>query len=182
MLRCSSSSYPQRHPGLESLPFCVLNLLVSLGLGFLSHFEHTKSIRPSPLIGFYLLTSLFFDIARTRTRFLLHSSSPIAALLTALVMVKAVVLVIEAVSKRGILLDAWKGVARESTSGIFCRGFFPWLNNLLARAGKAFSVSMIWVLWTDAWRVAGWVINCNCAGSPTTRHESKHLRYRHWSC
>jgi len=121
-----------------SIPSAALNFLVSLFLAVLSHLEHIKSIRPSFLISFYLLGSLFLDITRARTQWLLqgHSHDSIAAILTASVGVKGVVLAFEAVSKRRILLAAWRDISPENTSGVFSRGLFWWLNELLVSGFK----------------------------------------------
>ena len=41
------------------------------------------------------------------------------------------ILVTEAIEKRDILLDIWTNSSPEATSGIYSRGFFFWLNNLM---------------------------------------------------
>ena len=106
----------------------------------LSHLEHVKSIRPSFLISFYLLASLVFDIARARTQWLLPeypAREAVAGIFTASVGVKAVVIMLEVLGKRSILLGVWRAASRESTSGVFNRSLFWWLNGLLVSGFKS---------------------------------------------
>ncbi|PVH72311.1 P-loop containing nucleoside triphosphate hydrolase protein [Cadophora sp. DSE1049] len=119
-----------------SVASTVLNLLAALGLGLLSHLEHVKAIRPSFVIAAYLFVSLIFDIARVRTQWLLPTNDPIAAVLTAAVVTKVLMLLLETLGKRRFLLAAYRGLSPEITSGLFSRGFFWWLNSLLANGFK----------------------------------------------
>lgn len=114
----------------------VLSILATFGLLLLSHLEHAKSIRPSFAISIYLFVSLIFDIARVRTQWLLPANDPVAAVLTASVAVKLMMLILETVGKRTILLAAYRGLSPEITSGLFSRGFFWWLNSLLLTGFK----------------------------------------------
>ena len=152
ILWCTSRGFGTR----LSIAAAALNFLAAVGLAGLSHLEHVKSIRPSFLIGFYLLVSLIFDIARVRTQWLSHHDS-IAIILTASVVIKAVVLGIEGVSKRGILLAAWRGKSPEDTNGLFGRGLFLWLNGLL---GKGFRG----VIGVDDLFDAGWRLSAERLG------------------
>ncbi|KAH7388905.1 ABC transporter [Cadophora sp. MPI-SDFR-AT-0126] len=119
-----------------SIASTVLNLLAALGLGLLSHLEHVKAIRPSFVIAAYLFVSLIFDIARVRTQWLLPTNDAIAAVLTAAVVVKLLMLLLETLGKRRFLLAAYRGLSPEITSGLFSRGFFWWLNSLLTNGFK----------------------------------------------
>ncbi|KAG4434582.1 hypothetical protein IFR05_009938 [Cadophora sp. M221] len=119
-----------------SIASTVLNLLAALGLGLLSHLEHVKAIRPSFAIAAYLFVSLIFDVARVRTQWLLPTNYPVAAVLTAAVAVKFLMLLLETFGKRRILLAAYRGLSPENTSGLFSRGFFWWLNSLLTNGFK----------------------------------------------
>ncbi|KAH7390278.1 hypothetical protein BKA64DRAFT_710834 [Cadophora sp. MPI-SDFR-AT-0126] len=93
--------------------------------------EHIYSLRPSALINVYLLLSLIFDIARSRTIWLHGSNQSLAAVLTCTVAVQFAVLINEAVEKRTILLDRYKLVSPEQTSGIYSKSLFWWLNSLM---------------------------------------------------
>lgn len=103
----------------------------AIALSILSHFEHLHTIRPSPIINVYLLLTLLFDIARSRTLWLAGTSGSIATVFTAAVGVKTVILVAEAIEKRGILLPRYQSSSPEVTSGIYSRSFFWWLNTLM---------------------------------------------------
>tara|TARA_R110002060_G_scaffold55911_3_gene66308 strand:- start:267 stop:959 length:693 start_codon:yes stop_codon:yes gene_type:complete len=133
ILWSSSNAYFKTRLSIAST---VLNLLAALGLGLLSHLEHAKAIRPSFAIAAYLFVSLIFDVARVRTQWLLPRNDHVAAVLTAAVAVKSLMLLLETLGKRRILLAAYRGLSPEITSGLFSRGFFWWLNSLLANGFK----------------------------------------------
>lgn len=109
----------------------ALAFIASLGLCLLSRLEHSRSIRPSPIINGYILLTLIFDIARVRTLFLNSSNGPIAGLFSSMIGVKVMVLLAEAVEKRKILLAPYRGLSPEETSGIYSKSFFFWLNQLM---------------------------------------------------
>ena len=102
----------------------------------LSCFEHSRSITPSSIIGIYLIVSVPFDAARLRTFYLIggYAAKSIANLLSLSLAIKIGVLLTEAVEKRRILLGQYRDLPPESTSGIYNRTVFWWLNPLL-RAG-----------------------------------------------
>lgn len=109
-----------------------MNLVCSLALGLLSHFEHSRSARPSLILNLYLFASLLLDIARARTQWLLvNNPTDVAAIFTVAVVVKFVVLILEATEKRRLLLETYRNFSHESTSGILSRSVFWWLNPLL---------------------------------------------------
>ena len=104
-------------------------------------------MEPSVLLNFYLGFSLLFDTARTRTLWLQQYNRTIAIIFTAIVAVKTVLLVLEVWEKRKVLRPEYKGYPPESTSGIFNKFFFYWLNSLL-RTGhrKLLGVDDLFVL------------------------------------
>ncbi|TRX89453.1 hypothetical protein FHL15_009622 [Xylaria flabelliformis] len=114
-----------------SIASTTLSLASGISLALLSHLEHARSIRPSFIITFYLTLTVLLDIARVRTQWLLKNTDGVAATLTASLIVKAVLLVLEAIEKRHLLLGSNPKYPPESTSGPFSRGFFLWLNSLL---------------------------------------------------
>lgn len=71
------------------------------------------------------------DAARVRTAWIRGGSLPLAVACTVAIAIKLVSLVTEAIEKRGILLSRYKTISPESTSGIYNRGIFYWLNSLL---------------------------------------------------
>ncbi len=109
----------------------ALTLLDALGLCLLSHIEHVRSIRPSAIINVYLLLTLPFAVASARTLWLSGATRSIAAVSTSTLGVKVMILITEAIEKRDILLDRYRNSSPETTSGIYSRSFFWWLNKLM---------------------------------------------------
>ncbi|KAM3069136.1 hypothetical protein ACMFMG_010661 [Clarireedia jacksonii] len=109
----------------------ALTLVDALGLFALSHIEHLRSVRPSAIINTWLLLTLPFDIARARTLWLDSASNSVAAVFTSTVGIKVMIIIVEAIEKRQILLDRYRHISPEDTSGIYSRSFFWWLNALM---------------------------------------------------
>ncbi|KAH8701001.1 putative multidrug resistance-associated protein [Talaromyces proteolyticus] len=109
----------------------ALVFVTSLGLCVLSRFEHIRSIRPSPIINAYLLLTLVFDIARVRSLFRTNADKSIAACFSSMIGVKVMVLLVEAIEKRDLLLEPYRHLSPEETSGIYSKSFFFWLNQLM---------------------------------------------------
>ncbi|KAJ5701344.1 hypothetical protein N7488_008892 [Penicillium malachiteum] len=109
----------------------ALSFIASLSLCLLSHLEHGRSVRPSPLINGYILFTLLFDVARCRTLFLDGGSKAISGCFAGMIGVKVMVLLAEAAEKRSILLTPYHGLSPEETSGIYSLSFFFWLNQLM---------------------------------------------------
>lgn len=115
-----------------SIPAAALDFVAACTLCVLSSYEHTRSIAPSIIIDFYLFVSLIFDAARLRTLFLIQnqevrSIAVVEALSTA---IKLGLLISEAASKRPYLLERYKHLSPEATSGTYSRTVFWWLNAL----------------------------------------------------
>lgn len=108
-----------------------LTFVDALGLCILSHTEHVHSIRPSALINVYLLLTLPFDVARSRSLWFNGDTQTIAAMFTSAIAIKVLILITEAIEKRSILLDRYRHFSPEVTSGIYSRSFFWWLNTLM---------------------------------------------------
>lgn len=111
----------------------AVSLVSTLGIAVFSYIEHRHTVRPSTLLGLFLLCTLLFDIAHTRTlwlRALDWSGRILATVSTAAAAVKATVFVLEAISKRRFLQPEYRVCPPEATSGIFNRSFFIWLNPL----------------------------------------------------
>ena len=111
----------------------ALTFVLSLCLLPLSSLEHTRSLRPSILLNAYLLLTILFDIAQTRTLWLAsdnYDELSFARLFTAGVAIKALLLVLESVQKtRWVTLDA-KDHSPEETAGLFGLSTYMWLNQL----------------------------------------------------
>lgn len=109
-----------------------LDFTAACTLFLLSCFEHSRSITPSTVIGLYLLFSIPFDAVRLRTLFLVGGSArSIAHLQSLSLAIKLIVLITEAVEKRSILLESYRELPPEATSGVYSRSVFWWLNPLL---------------------------------------------------
>lgn len=111
----------------------MLSVLAAVILAALSHFEHARSVRPSFIINLYLIVTALFDAARVRTHWLMSDGDnhTLAAVMTASLAVKLVVLLLEAREKRSLLLGLYSRFSVESTSGLISRSSFWWLNSLL---------------------------------------------------
>lgn len=115
-----------------TVPSAVLSFLASVVVLFLSRFEHSRAVRPSSLLIAYLLVSVAFDAVQVRTLFLRHDESSILGLFTTNVALKLILLLFESMNKRRYLRAPYNSYPPESTSGLFGRSFFWWLNPMLA--------------------------------------------------
>ncbi|OQV08053.1 hypothetical protein CLAIMM_12380 [Cladophialophora immunda] len=116
-----------------SVAAAALDFAASCVLFVLSCFEHSRSVTPSTIIGLYLIVSFLFGAVQLRTFYLLrgYAAKSIANLLSLSLAIKLGVLVTEAVEKRGILLEPYRDLPPEATSGVYNKSVFWWLNPLL---------------------------------------------------
>lgn len=99
------------------------------------------------IINAYLLVTLPFDIAHCRTLWMLGSVKAISVTFSSSIGIKCMILITEAVEKRSILLDRYRYISPEATSGIYSRSFFFWLNNLsMRRVSSPMSYYSLWML------------------------------------
>nr|RBQ90592.1 hypothetical protein FVER53263_09941 [Fusarium verticillioides] len=127
----SSQFASKRTLAAASLAFIAALLLVPL-----SWIEHSRAPRPSTAIAAYLSVTLLFDIARTRTSWLLVPSAldqSYASVLTASTVLKAVMVYLESRQKEKWLGWDVKQHSPEETSGIWNLGVFFWLNTLFMK-------------------------------------------------
>ncbi|KAK4238509.1 hypothetical protein C8A03DRAFT_43740 [Achaetomium macrosporum] len=140
-----------------TLAAAILTPISTLGLSLLSFTEHTRAVRPSTLLGTFLLATLLCDIARARTLWLRaptysgpsNVSHVIAYLAVATCVVKGCgVLVLEALEKRRAALgDRYRAYPPEATASVFNRAVFWWLNPLFrAGFGRELEVGDLFVL------------------------------------
>lgn len=97
----------------------------------LSYAEDRRSTRPSTLLNVYLLFSVLFDVTQDRTLWL-TGRTDIAAVMSASIGIKIVMLFLEARSKISYLKSPYKDLPPEATSGILNLSFVWWLNGLFA--------------------------------------------------
>lgn len=127
-------SATQHYPAQDvSVAGATLSLIVAVSIVVLLHLEHSRAVRPSFLVSAYLFITVFLDITRVRTAWLLPYGRAYPACLTATLVIKLTLLVLANVEKRKLLLPAEKTQSIESTSGLFNRGLFAWLNELLRK-------------------------------------------------
>ncbi|GKZ48059.1 hypothetical protein AbraIFM66951_011809 [Aspergillus brasiliensis] len=113
-----------------AIPAVALSLVDALSIAILSTIEHDRSVRPSSLLSIYLLLSTLFDAVQVRTLFIRHYPSSLGALSATTVALKLLLLTLEAQNKRSYLKEPLLAIPPESTSGVFARTVFWWLNRL----------------------------------------------------
>ncbi|EFX04947.1 ABC multidrug transporter [Grosmannia clavigera kw1407] len=118
--------------GRLSLVAASLGFIAALTLVLLSYQEHARSPRPSILIVTYLAITCLFDVAKTRTLWLLFDGpSPLAAISTVMVALKVVMILVKSQNKtKWLTWSDSKEHSPEETSGIFGLVVFYWLYRL----------------------------------------------------
>lgn len=108
-----------------AVSFC--SSICIIGLSFL---EHSRSARPSILLNCYLLLTVLFDVAQTRTFWLASTNFQeliFSRLFTVSVAVKAILIIIESQHKSRWVQWDMKRHSPEETSGIFGLTAYTWL-------------------------------------------------------
>ncbi|KAL6167369.1 hypothetical protein ACJQWK_06803 [Exserohilum turcicum] len=121
-----------RHSSAE-IPAAALSFVGALILGTFSFVEHMRSIRPSLSLNMYLCLTFLFDIERSRSYALSPDLSTVAHVFATRLAVKLFLAVAEARDKRKHLLPEYADCPPESTSGIYKRASFWWLNALFKK-------------------------------------------------
>ncbi|KAJ5157304.1 P-loop containing nucleoside triphosphate hydrolase protein [Penicillium canariense] len=119
-----------------TVPTAFASLCVSIFLLYLSHLEHMRSLRPSTIICLFLGSTVLLDLSRLRTLYFMPNNRPVTILFAVGCAGKIVNLVLESTEKRSLLKKGSDEIALESTSGIFSRSTFWWLNGLLRKGLK----------------------------------------------
>ncbi|PYI07463.1 P-loop containing nucleoside triphosphate hydrolase protein [Aspergillus sclerotiicarbonarius CBS 121057] len=112
-----------------------LSLTCSLSIPVLSWNEHTRSVSPSNLLCFYLLTSTMFDGVQARTLWL-RDPSTMAGTFTAALSIRFLMLIAELQEKQKYLKPPFAAYPPEMMGGMVSRVVFWWLNPLLARGAR----------------------------------------------
>jgi len=128
---------PDANKSRASVIAAALSLIDAVALCTLSHLEHIYSVTPSPVLNAYLILSLALDSARLRTAWMRGNSVPLAIAFSIASAIKLVALLAEAIEKRAILLPPYSGYSPESTSGVYSRALFWWLNPLLSKGFRS---------------------------------------------
>ncbi|RFU25769.1 hypothetical protein B7463_g10568, partial [Scytalidium lignicola] len=116
-----------------SIPATVLALAAAVTNLPLSYLEQRRSVRPSTLLNSYLALSTILDLPQARTLYLLPGQRHLAATFSAVLAAKALLLALETWNKRQYLIGKYQTLATETTSGIFSRSLFLWMNDLFKR-------------------------------------------------
>lgn len=127
------------HASVMFMATSALKLLAAVTMLPLSIFEHTRTPRPSMLLMGFLLLTLLFDAAQSRTLYLssaLSTERAYSNLFTTAVAIKVVVLLLESQQKSRWIDWDKKEHSPEETSGIFSLGVFFWLNRLFLSGYK----------------------------------------------
>lgn len=103
--------------------------------------EDARSIKPSTTISLYLLLTGILDVPQARTLWLYRTYDVNAALFSAAIATKLLLLGLESTEKRPHLLPNFQNLPYEATSGILSRGFMWWLNRTFKK-GYSNTLSM----------------------------------------
>lgn len=106
-------------------------MISSLVLFVLSYYEHSRAVQPSTLISVYLLLSLVFNAARTRTLWQMGVKPGIASLFSASLAVNVLLLLLESLDKSKYLGVGDGKYGPEDTGGFINRTLFFWMNRLI---------------------------------------------------
>jgi ATP-binding cassette, subfamily C (CFTR/MRP), member 1 len=114
----------------------IMTFYITIGLGFLSHLQHLRSVRPSSILIIWLSLTLIFDIARCRTLWAVESGESVAIVLTTSVVLKACLLIVETIEKRKILLPDYRHLPPELLASEFNQWLAWWQTPLLFKGFK----------------------------------------------
>ncbi|CAK7198432.1 hypothetical protein SEUCBS139899_001093 [Sporothrix eucalyptigena] len=115
-----------------AIPASVLAFVAASAVCAVSYREHTRSWRPSFVLGIFLSLTALLDVAVVRTLWL-RADTALATVASVGLGLKVVLLVLEALSKDG---DD-KNVSREAVSGPYSIALFWWLNRLFVRGFRS---------------------------------------------
>jgi len=121
-----------------SVPASALSFISAISILLMSYLEHTRSIRPSTPVIFYLSVGLFLDIPQARTLFLRHDNLPIAVIFLLTIAAKLSLLFLQSHSKTKYLKPQYATYPPEITSGVWTRNLLWWLIPLFTKGFKSF--------------------------------------------
>ena len=123
-------------PTRVSVASSVLALIVGCLLSVLHFVQHTRSARPSALLTLYLIFSILFDVAQARTLWLRPINTTVAAVFTAGIATKVLLVPVVMLEKKGLLKLPYSDYPPEALGGVVNRGFFWWINPLLLKGSS----------------------------------------------
>lgn len=114
-----------------SIASASLEFLGSLVVVTLSRLEHTRAVRPSHLLQFFLLVLLLCDAVRLRTLFLMEYPTSLVASASIHTFLTGLLLLLESLDKRELFnSDQDRTLPPEETIGLFGKRLFWYLNSL----------------------------------------------------
>lgn len=135
VLWATATALPARSYGVAA---AVLSFSTSLLMMQLSPLEHTRSIRPSSVLGAYLFFTMLFDAVILRTIWLSPLfSTTVRAIATSAYSFKGAVLLLEAKEKSHYLSSSQaSSPTPEEFSGAYAQSLFWWMNGLILSGFK----------------------------------------------
>ncbi|GAM82536.1 hypothetical protein ANO11243_005180 [Dothideomycetidae sp. 11243] len=113
---------------VASWPSQSLVIASCVGLIILSWLEHARSFNPAFMTVTYLFFSILLDLPRSRTLWMLGSSTDgIAILFTITMILRVAALVLESLEKRRLLVPRYRRIAVPMTRGPINNALFFWL-------------------------------------------------------
>jgi ATP-binding cassette, subfamily C (CFTR/MRP), member 1 len=114
-----------------SVAFASIQLAGALAITVLSRLEHTRAMRPSHLLQFFLLVMLLCGAVRLRTLFLMQYSNALVVSASIHTFLTGILLLLESLDKTPLIqLEFSSKRSPEETLGLFAKGFFWHLNGL----------------------------------------------------
>lgn len=114
-----------------SLASACFEFLSSWSIVLLSRQEHSRAVRPSHLLQFFLLVLFLCDAARLRTLFLMRYDAALVSSSSVHTALTGILLLLESLSKKDLLVsENDRKLSPEETIGLFGQRLFWYLNDL----------------------------------------------------
>lgn len=116
---------------VTAVPYAAISLIITTFLAASALFlEHDRSLKPSSLLIAYLVFSALFEAVQIRTLLLRSDFTALAGTLTAALVCKLGLLLLEVRSKGAYLRSPYSEYPPEALVSILNRGLFWWLNQM----------------------------------------------------
>lgn len=119
-----------------TLASSIVSLCTTAAFAAVSDLDHVRSLRPSILTQAYFFFSIFCDIPRIRTQWMLPDNATVAPIFSATFGLKVLLIFIESVHKYSHSTFAGEKISPEVVQGLFGDTFFTWLNPLFFEGYK----------------------------------------------
>ncbi|KAJ6785368.1 hypothetical protein PWT90_04529 [Aphanocladium album] len=113
-----------------TIPALSVDLAAAIVLAAILYVEHRRALRASALLGLYFLVRTVFDAVKCRSFFSRPGLAPAGALAAASCGLNFLLLILQEISKRGLLIDPelQESLGEEGTAGYWKRMLFIYLN------------------------------------------------------